>query len=529
MDYEYSELLGRARRWSEAAVAAQRLPLEQADWLAQLDSPIASSLFPQAQGDAGRPMIVAFMGGTGVGKSSLLNRLAGRAIAKAGIERPTSREVTLYHHRGLTLNELPDGLPLDRIKIDHHDDDARRHIVWIDMPDFDSVEAANQKLVLNWLPHIDVLLYVVSPERYRDGKAWRLLLAEGAKHAWLFVMNQWDRGQAAQYEDLRRQLALAGFADPLLFRTSCAQPDGDEFPALLVKLAELAGGHAMQQMQRRGERQRKQALSTTLRRLETLLAERDYPALQRQLETRWQRAETDLAAGLAWPLTQLAKARAEPGGQTADIKLWDDWAQTLFGDFLDDVALQASQAGIPPRPLRAALQDLRDTAGAKVVSQTELAGRMALLNPGNRPQRIVLRIATVAATALPLAAMTAVGYQVYFGYYRGATGLGAYLGSDFAIHSGLLIGLSWLIPYFLQRQLQPSLQKAAQRGLQKGLQQALAGVWAEIAASLRREQQENQRLLEQLGEIAQDCAPGEEEHIAKQSLLGRALPDREPA
>lgn len=63
MDYEYSELLGRARRWSEAAVAAQRLPLEQADWLAQLDSPIASSLFPQAQGDAGRPMIVAFMGG----------------------------------------------------------------------------------------------------------------------------------------------------------------------------------------------------------------------------------------------------------------------------------------------------------------------------------------------------------------------------------------------------------------------------------------------------------------------------------
>lgn len=529
MDYEYSELLSRARQWSEAAVAAWRLPAEQADWLAQLDSPSGPALFAQVQGDASRPMIVAFMGGTGVGKSSLLNRLAGQAIAKAGIERPTSREVTLYHHRSLALNELPAGLPLDRIKIGCHDDAAQRHIVWIDMPDFDSVEAANQTLVLNWLPHIDVLLYVVSPERYRDGKAWRLLLAEGAKHAWLFVMNQWDRGQTVQFEDLQRQLALAGFADPLLFRTSCAQPAGDDFPELLAKLAELAGGHAMWQMQRRGERLRKEALLNVLRCLETALADRDYPALHRQLEGRWQSAEADLKAGLAWPLAQLAKARAEQGGQAADPILWDDWARTLFGDLLDDVALQASQVGIPAKPLRAALQDLRDTAGVKVVSQTELAGRMALLNPGNRPQRVGLRIAAIAATVLPLAAMAVVGYQVYFGYYRGATGVGAYLGSDFAVHSALLIGLSWLIPYFLQRQLQPSLQKAAQRGLQKGLEQALAGLWAEIGASLRREQQENQRLLEQLSEIARDCSPGTEEPIAKQSLLGRALPDREPA
>jgi Uma2 family endonuclease len=43
-------------------------------------------------------------------------------------------------------------------------------------------------------PHIDVLVYVVSPERYRDNKAWQLLLAEGGKHAWIFVLNQSDRG-----------------------------------------------------------------------------------------------------------------------------------------------------------------------------------------------------------------------------------------------------------------------------------------------------------------------------------------------
>ena len=47
------------------------------------------------------------------------------------------------------------------------------------MPDFDSIDQNNRHLVLEWLPHIDVLIYVVSPERYRDEKAWRLLFAEG--------------------------------------------------------------------------------------------------------------------------------------------------------------------------------------------------------------------------------------------------------------------------------------------------------------------------------------------------------------
>ena len=86
-----------------------------------------------------------------------------------------------------------------------------------------------------------MLLYVVSPERYRDNKAWQLLLAEGAKHAWLFVMNQWDRGQREQFDDFKQQLAKAGFDDPLIVRTSCTEPDGDEFSELLKQLRVLAG------------------------------------------------------------------------------------------------------------------------------------------------------------------------------------------------------------------------------------------------------------------------------------------------
>ena len=66
------------------------------------------------------------MGGTGVGKSSLLNRLAGRQLPEAGIERPTSREVTLFHHQCLPYNILPEQLPLAKINISQHDDEVKK-------------------------------------------------------------------------------------------------------------------------------------------------------------------------------------------------------------------------------------------------------------------------------------------------------------------------------------------------------------------------------------------------------------------
>lgn len=69
-----------------------------------------------------RPLIVAFMGGTGVGKSALLNRLAGKPIAKSGVARPTSKEITIFHHQNITLPQLP----LTDIRVANHDDDSQK-------------------------------------------------------------------------------------------------------------------------------------------------------------------------------------------------------------------------------------------------------------------------------------------------------------------------------------------------------------------------------------------------------------------
>ena len=146
------------------------------------------------------------------GKSALLNRIAGREIARSSAERPTSTGVSAYVHASVGIDRLPADFPMARLHTALHHEARWRDVLFIDMPDFDSVAAEHRALVDRWLPYIDVVLYTVSPERYRDDRGWRLLLEHGREHAWLFVVNHWDRGDPRQLEDFGRTLlADAGF------------------------------------------------------------------------------------------------------------------------------------------------------------------------------------------------------------------------------------------------------------------------------------------------------------------------------
>jgi hypothetical protein len=57
-------------------------------------------------------------------------------------------------------------------------------------------------------------------------------------------------------------------------------------------------------------------------------------------------------------------------------------------------------------------------------------------------------------------------------YYRSVQAEIPFLGTEFAIHSGLLIAVAWLLPYAAQHKLRPSAEKTARRGLERGLEQA---------------------------------------------------------
>jgi len=185
--------------------------------------------------------------------------------------------------------------------------------------------------------------------------------------------------------------------------------------------------------------------------------------------------------------------------------------------------LKAAQAKLPTKPLKTALQPIRHQARERFDQQMLLSGRQALLKPGNGMQRFLHRLTAIAETALPLLALAVVGYRVYFGFYQSATEDKAYLGTDFAIHSVLLIGLSWLIPYFLHQKIKPSLEKSADKGLQKGLAMAVDAVAVDIENVLQQQLRQQQSVRQQLQRLIERCRSETATRQPADALLDRIL------
>ena len=193
----------------------------------------------QKLGYLGEVLVVAFAGGTGSGKSSLLNAVLGEEVAQVGVARPTTDcalavipEVsTLDFGRLLSDLGVTERIGTTKLKAS----------VLIDLPDLDSAIEAHRHMVEEILPLVDAVVWVFDPEKYADRVMHTEFLAGLVlyERQFIFVLNQVDRlGVDTRLieEDMARLLEEDGFGDPQVVSTiaSASEPDVTQLVAALT-------------------------------------------------------------------------------------------------------------------------------------------------------------------------------------------------------------------------------------------------------------------------------------------------------
>jgi energy-coupling factor transporter ATP-binding protein EcfA2 len=128
------------------------------------------------------PLLVVVAGGTGAGKSTMVNSLAGTRVAATSVVRPTTRApVLVCHPEDLSwfederlLGDLPrvtgrdDAAGVGRRLVLHTSAGLPPGLALLDTPDVDSVETANHRLAEEVLDVADVWIWATTARTYAD-------------------------------------------------------------------------------------------------------------------------------------------------------------------------------------------------------------------------------------------------------------------------------------------------------------------------------------------------------------------------
>jgi GTP-binding protein EngB required for normal cell division len=363
---------------------------------------------------SGSHTVVALAGGTGSGKSTLFNTLAGATFSPPGVTRPTTR-----HPHACVWGMQGAGSLLDWLGVQRRHRYARASaldsgesalngLLLLDLPDHDSVVAASMAAVDRLSKLADMLVFVLDPQKYADASVHRRYLIPLAGHSSVItvVLNQIDLLAPEQVQDceqdLRRLLDSEGLHETQLLPISARTGEGIDALRAVLASAVVA------------QRSASERISADIDSLVGGFAvhAKDQVAPERAVATVTGRpapSGADEAAGAAAPDAGSAAAAsgafdaaARPGGAASavakpasqapwDAASWDD-QQTLsapivvtrppWEDAKPEGTLQASQsvdpvAFVPDEPAGTLTEAFAQAAGISAVAQTMAGAREA--------------------------------------------------------------------------------------------------------------------------------------------------------
>ena len=223
---DFDRLIESLARWSSSLPQWPPAGRVRAEWQG------IEPRLDRARRELSRVLVVGVIGGTGTGKSTLVNALAGAAVSDAGdVARPTTTTPIVVAAPDVDLSWLPSEAMQARVV--RSDAAAVANIVLVDCPDPDTqaepdgggrADAArpsdtnrNRDLLEAVLPACDVLLLVATAQKYRSWIVAREVAAFAPGRPLFFVQTHASRDSDIR-ADWRRELESQGFSVPRIFR-----------------------------------------------------------------------------------------------------------------------------------------------------------------------------------------------------------------------------------------------------------------------------------------------------------------------